>query len=333
MKKIILLYFILLLSNGANCAIESDSSYNLYKDKIVLYSDLGFRSAPFNLRNNFNEDVKNLKFKHNQKAVLGFGINYKWFGFRLGIGLPGNLKPVSRFGESRFFDLGVKFNIKQTFWDVDFRNYNGYAIKDAYKWNDSLDKLKPNDIRKNTSVASFSINSWYFRSKAYKMQSVLGIVGDFNKTTGTWYFKSSFNIFGVGNNNKPLTPTELIDTTLNRNYSSTLSAIDIGFVPGYAYTYRQNNWQASMFGGLGAVIQAKFYNATGNTRGLLGLAPRIDLRFVAGYSKPKYFFWLGSDFDFKSISFRDVKYNQVFYTLNITGGVRLDKKQKTKRKD
>lgn len=317
---------------------ESDSlPTNSYHDKIVLYSDLGFKAAPFTLHDDFPEGFKKLSFKHNFNPLLGIGIAYKWFGFRLGFGIPLQLKPVSRYGRSNYTDIGVKFNIKQTFWDLDFRNYRGYVIKDAYKWNDTLNELKPNDVRARTSTASFSINSWYFRSKKYKMQSVFGLSGDFNQSAASWYFKSTFSVFGVANNgdsiipNRSIIPFELTDTT-DRSKASAAFAIDLGLVPGYAYTFRKDNWQTSVFAGLGAVLQAKSFTVGEITRSFIGLAPRVDFRFITGYSKPRYFFWLVTDFDFKSIRYQEMRFNQTYYSMSIVGGIRLNKKEKEKKK-
>jgi hypothetical protein len=99
-------------------------------------------------------------------------------------------------------------------------------------------------------------------------------------------------------------------------------------VPGYAYTLRKDNWQASAFGGLGGVIQAKWYVHDSITRGFMGLAPRIDLRFVGGYSSPRYFAWFVTDFDVKSIRFNKLSYLQTYYQLRIVAGMRIKGKQK-----
>jgi len=235
-------------------------------------------------------------------------------------------------GEANYQELGVKFNIKKTFWDLDFRNYKGYSIQDAYQWDDSLNNLYPNAIEPNIRAVSFSINSWYFKSDNFKMQSVFGKVGDFKHSQGTWYFKGTMNLFGVGNDASTLIPDPLIDTAHTKSYVSAISALDLGLVPGYAYVYRKGFWQVSTFIGLGGVIQAKFFAAQNATRGFLGLAPRVDMRFIAGYSKPKYFFWLTTEFDVKSISFQEMKFSQGYHSIRLVGGVRLDKKKKEKKK-
>ena len=167
------------------------------------------------------------------------------------------------------------------------------------------------------------------------MAAVFGKVGHYKKPEGTWYVKGTLNFFGVRNEGQSLTPSELIDTTQSKSYANNISALDLGAVPGYAYVGRINNWQFSAFGGIGAVVQSKIYQFGGTTRGVLGLAPRLDLRFIAGYSKPDYFFWIVSDFDIKSIRFREMRYNQIFYQLKVVGGIRLkekDKKEKKKKK-
>ncbi len=308
---------------------ESDSlPYTLYKERVVLFSDLGFKSAPFTLRDDFGEGVEKLKFKHNLRLSMGLGVMYKWFSLRIGFGLPGTLRPQSRFGKSQLTDLGINFSFKKTYWDIDARGYSGYAIMDAQKWNDTLNDLRPNLIRPDTRAVSFSTHVWFFKNKHFKMPAVLGKVGHYNRAESTWYFKGTLNFFGIGNENKPITPGELIDTTESKSYAHTLAALDIGFVPGYAYVGRIDNWQFSAFGGLGAVIQSKIYTFGQTTSSLLGLAPRIDLRFIAGYSKPDYFLWFVTDFDVKSIRFQEMRYNQTFYSIKVVGGIRLKEKEK-----
>lgn len=330
------LFFVLFVILSCRSFSQHDSlAYNSYRNKIVWYSDLGFRSAPFSIRYDFpNSNLSKINYKHNFNPILGIGFAYKWFGLRIGFGIPSYMRSVNKYGRSTFTGIGVKFNIKQTFWDVDYRMSKVYALKQAEILNDTLN---PNGIRNNMQSASFSINSWYFRSKNYKMQSVLGIVGDFKRSTGTWYFKGTLNIFGIGNGldstYKSIIPQELVDTSKAVTMSSTAAAFDIGIVPGYAYTHRKGNWQASVFGGIGGVIQTKSYSVKDLTRGFVGLAPRIDLRFVGGYSEPKYFLWFVTDIDVKSIYFRDIKLSQTFYSIQLLAGIRLDKKVKEKKKD
>lgn len=327
--KLLLNIVLTFLFCSSTTAQNSDSiPYILYKNRVVLYSDLGFNGAPFSIHDDFLGGYDKVQFKHNLKPTMGLGIMYKWFALRIGFGLPGDLRPKSSYGQSSYTDLGISFNLKRLYTDIDLRKYGGFVVKDAYQWNDTLNELKPNDFRPDTRVISASINVWYFKSKTFRMPAVMGKVGHYKSKEKSWYFKSTMNLFGVGNGSSPIVPDDLIDSTLDVSSANAASALDVGLVPGYALVNRFDNWQVSFFGGIGGVVQAKFFSKGSITRGFLGLAPRLDLRFIAGITEPNYFFWFVTDFDIKSIKFKDVRYNQTYYSLKLVGGVRLKKKAK-----
>lgn len=306
--------------------------YTLFKDKIVLYSDIGFSTAPFSFKYDFNSKVDKLKYRNNIGAILGFGISYKWFALRFGVALPGSIKSVGKNGSTNYYALGVDFSIRKTFYDIDIRSCQGYAIKNANKWNDSLDQLNPHEIRSDVNVVNFSINGWYFHNRNFKMTALRGITGHYEKPVKTWYLKTTFNVFGVGTENESLVPLSLIDPLKTKTASNFFSSLDIGLIPGYAYVNRINNWQFSVLGGLGAVLQAKFYSGKVINRGFLGLAPRFDFRVMGGYTVPNYFVFLVTDFDTKSIRFSDFVYRQSFYSIRIVGGIRFNTKKQEERK-
>ena len=69
------------------CAQERDSdtlNYRLYRNKLVVYSDFGFKAAPFNLKYDYPNGLKTLHYKHNLKPLMGIGVAYKWFALRIG---------------------------------------------------------------------------------------------------------------------------------------------------------------------------------------------------------------------------------------------------------
>lgn len=328
--RIYLILFVFLLPLNLLSQGKDSTAYTLYQKRVVLYADLGFNSAPFSLKDNYNLGVKKIKYKNNIRAVLGIGLAYKWFAFRLGLPIPGQIKSISRFGKTNYYDLGVKFSVKQIFIDIDFRYYNGYVIKGEYKWNDKLNELNPNGIYPSITSFSTSINSWYFNSKNLNMRAVFGKVGHYEKPIHTWYIKSSVNLFGISNGVSSIVPAELSDST-DRQKTSSIVAFDFGAIPGYTYVNRVNNWQFALFGGLGGVVQVQSYKKQdGESKGALGLAPRIDLRFIGGYSKPKYFILLATDFDIKSLKIERLSYNQSFYNIRLITGVRLLKRKNKK---
>ena len=319
------LYIFLLITCQVTFAVaqESDTmNYELFKKRVVLFSDLGFNSAPFSIRDDYALGVKKLNYRNNIKPVLGIGIAYKWFALRVGFTVPLNILDQTKFGNAKYFDLGLKANIKQTFCNLVLRSYSGYAVENAYKFNDSITPTIQNALMPSTRSVSVSVNVWYFRDKSFKMEAFQGRSAHFTGEAKTWYFKGTLNYFGVSNDTRAIIPTELTDSTDIKNAQG-IGAVDLGIIPGYAYGNRINNWQFGMFLGLGGVIQSKYYTKDAVTRSFLGLAPRLDLKFSGGYSRPNFFILLVSDFDIKSLKIQTMKYNQTHYNIRIMSGFRL----------
>lgn len=327
-KVVILVLFGFLFTKGVAAQENDTLPFQLFKDRVILYSDLGVNFAPFSISDEFGHGVSRLNFRHNLKMSMGLGISYRWFALRVGFTLPGNLLSTKKYGESKAFDVGLKFHAKQTFWSVDFRNYLGYSIKNASAWNDTLSAETPNDIRPNTNAANFAVNSWWLINKKFNMKAVLGTTGHFTRTSKSWYIRTTLNFWGVSNPGNGLIPDSL-QTDRDRTRANTYGAIDLGVVPGYAYGYRKNHWQITAFGGLGAVIQTKYYSkGEESPKGFLGVAPRMDFRIIGGYSKPKFFVLLSGDFDVKWMWIeKNMQYSQSFFDVRLIAGFRLHTKR------
>jgi len=263
---------------------------------------------------------------------MGIGGTYKWFAVRLAFALTKNLKPVSKYGKTSYIDLGFDFPIKKMYFEFDFRNYKGYSIKNADIFNPNLAGDKTNEIRANANTLSIAMNGWYFHNRDFKMQAMKGKVGHFNREVITWYLKNTINIQGIGDI-ESIIPFQLTDSLNTKTKSTTLSAFDFGIIPGIGYANKYNNWQYSGMLGFGPVIQSKFYIINESARGFLGLAPRYDLRLIAGYNVPKWFVMLSTEFDNKSIRFNELKYKNNNYTVRLLAGYRLDKQEKAKEKN
>jgi hypothetical protein len=328
LKKLLINSIVFLFCFTASAKEIDTTAYTLFNHKIVLYSDFGFRTAPFSLHYPFSSEITKIKYRNNFREIIGFGGSYKWFSLRFGIPMKGSAKSVAKYGQTKSYNIGFDFTIKKVFTDIDFRLVQGYSIKNAIQWNDTLNQGNPHSILTNATAVNLSLNSWYFNSKDFKMQAVRIRNGHYKKETYTWYIKSSVNIYGVGNGNNTLVPLSLIDTSVDKTATKTLSAFDFGIIPGYAFVKRYKNWQFSGIFGLGGVVQTKFYEVNGYTRGFLSLAPRYDVRFLGGYTDEKRFLYLETDFDNKSFRFNDFKFRQTFYSIKIVGGFRFNKKEK-----
>jgi len=304
---------------------DQPSTIEDFKHKKVFYADIGYNTSPFNIVYPFNDQTNVLKFKNNFKTFLGLGFAYKWFNLRIGFPVIGYVKPIDQWGESQQFNLGLNFSVKNLFFDFDFKTVQGYAIKDYYEIDSSSASSSDNRIIPSVGITNFSLNGWYFHSRNFKMSALRGLQAHYNQPVQTWYIKGSVNVFGVDNNGKAIIPPVFIDDVESKTQATVFSAFDFGVIPGYAYVTRIKNWQFSGWLGLGGVIQSKFYILPGQTRGFIGLAPRYDVRFIGGYTDDKYFVFLVSEFDNKSIRFIDLKYRQYFYSVRISAGIRIGK--------
>lgn len=324
MKNWILLFFCIqfLQIKGQ----DSLKSYAKFDTNYVWYTDLGFSSGPASIKANYLENQDKIRFKNNTNLIFGIGFSYKWFALRLGISM-GRVRPVSKFGQTQYYDLGFDFSYKKMFWDFDLHWYAGYAIKNAYKWNDTITPLQANLIRNDVNTASLSINNWYFFNKNFRMQAFRGKTAHYIKDEKSFYLKSTMNVHGIGSS-QDLVPFELQDSTIDMVGSNFYTAFDFGVIPGYAYVKRMNDLQFGAMLGAGGVIQTKFYENKDQTRGFLGLAPRFDLKLIGGYNTERHFVMFVSDFDFKSIRFRELVYRQAFYNIKLVAGIRLHRKNK-----
>ncbi|AEA45363.1 DUF4421 family protein [Fluviicola taffensis] len=251
---------------------------------------------------------------------------------RFGVTLPNSVRSKNKFGKTKYYDFGVDFGFKNMFFDASLHLYNGYAMKNANRWNDTISSSNQNLIRQDVNASSFSISAWQFWNNHFKMAAFRGKTASYQRDVKTFYLKYTTNYHGISSN-QPLLPIELHDTTESKTSANIIAAFDIGVVPGYAYVRRWRIFQFGIMGGLGLVLQSKLYTFDATTRSFLGLAPRVDLRIIGGINKPKYFIMFVSEFDNKSIAFNNLSYKQTFYNLKIVGGVRLNVTKKKEARE
>ena len=325
--KILLNSVILLFISIFTFGQKDTVSITSFRNKIILYNDLGFNTAPFNIETIHNKLPINVKFRNNIHDFYGLGCNYKWFSVRFNIQLPGSIKPTKKYGYSKYFHLGFDFSYKKVFFDVDFYRYRGFVLLDAYQFDpNKYNQELPNDIKNGLTTKSFSINMWYFDKKNFTMSALRGKTAVFNKLAFTWYLKSTLNSFGLNNNDSPILSEYLVDPNNSKTSSYSIRAFDIGLVPGIAFAYVKNHWNCSILSGYGFVIQEKSYHTSQISRGFIGVSPRYDIRIMGGYNTPKWFLMLHTDFDNKSIQFTGLKYAQTYFNIRLVGGYRFGAK-------
>src|SRR5690554_2509239 len=129
-------------------AQENDSPIESYRNNVVLHTSLSYRDAPFTIEGDFGQ-IDKLDFKSNLNLAHGIGIAYKWFALNINYKIPSYFRNTDKYGKTTYFDVGLQFSIKKWYFHLDFRDYNGYSIKDA-------SHISP-DIQ--TTSTDFHINS------------------------------------------------------------------------------------------------------------------------------------------------------------------------------
>jgi hypothetical protein len=302
--------------------LDSIDIINSYKKHVVLYTDFGWSTAPMSIHYPFPDGIKKIQLRNNFKPVIGLGFAYKWLALRFNISLPVSARTKSKYGKSTYYNLGLEFGFRNMWFDVNWHSYQGFAMKDAYRWNDTITKKEDNLIRQDITTASFAINAYQFWNNDYKMQAFKGKTASYSKDVRSFYLKYVTVYHGISSPN-PILPVELRDTNQTKMAATAIGSIVYGVVPGYAYVRRWKDFQFGIMGGLGLVLQGKFYTVNGVNRSALDFAPRIDFRLMAGLNRPKFFCFLYGDFDNKTIHFDKLYFIQTYYNVKLILGFRI----------
>lgn len=333
-KSLQVIFIIYLLCCSPLLAQQSDSliPFESYKRRLVLYTDFGYNTAPMSLHYNFDNGMKKIKVRNYFKPIVGFGFAYRWMALHFNIALPNSSRTKEEYGNSRYLDLGVDFSFKNMYFDINWHLYQGFAMKNAHLWNDTIQDKSQNLIRQDLNSYSFSIDAYQFWNDYFKMFAFKGRTASYQRDIRTFYLKYISALHGISSAN-PIIPTELQDTLESKTRSTAMGSIDFGIVPGYAYVRRWRAFQLGILGGFGLAIQNKYYTFDGQNRTFLGLAPRFDFKMMGGINKPRYFIMLIGDFDTKSIRFNDLTHIQTYYNIKLALGLRLHVTKKKEAKE
>lgn len=324
MKRSLLL-FILCISHFLSAQTDS-SFYKIFRDSWVIHTSIAINDAPFSIKGNFSGNDK-LKYRSNLNLTHGIGVAYKWFALNLNYKIPGYLRNTEKYGKTKYFNLGLKFNLKHWFFSLNGYFYRGYGIRNLNNPYDSLYLSSAGYyLNNNLNTFSLDLNAYYFWEKNMNMKPAMGIVGRYYKPVHGMYIRMTASIQNISNNDF-LIPSEIVASNKSIYKSTSMGAYGIGAIPGYAYITNINGWQFGAFAGIGAIIQAKAYSYPStskiSTRSFLGLAPRMDLRIQSGYNVNNWFLMLTSSFNQRHIQFDKFKFNQYYYFVKLTYGYRF----------
>lgn len=329
-----LVFILLFISTQSFTQQQKDSlPYTSYKYHPIVFTDFGYSSAPASIKYPFRNGINHIFYKHNNKMILGLGVSYRWFSLRIGAALIGNTKAVSKFGKSNYFDVGIRFSIKKTYSEFNFRYYTNYVIKNANQWDSTLNDANPNDKNQKIDVFNFGAQMWYLHNKNFRMDPFLGNRGAYKEQVMTWYLEGRLDVYGMSNKLGSLIPRQLQDTSNTKTTATGLSALELGVIPGFGYVNNINNFQFGFMVAAGPLIQFKTYAIYDATQSLGGIVGRYNAKVICGYNRPHFFAMFIFDIENKSLKFDELKYNQTFMSTKIQVGYRFKEKlPKKKRK-
>jgi hypothetical protein len=316
------LIFIFCSGNSLFAQFNEDGAINNYEDKLIVYNDLGFSASPFTIKSDFKGATSKLNYSHNFRLQYGFGFSYRWFNLHLNLPLPVYTKALSRYGENVTYGIQFNLNPKRLQFEIDAKLIKGFAIKNAYYYNDSLNELSPNTVQPSTKLIYFGTKAWYFGNENFKLKYLNGMTSVYNQNVISWFANTAFR-FNSLNDEFGITPSIIQNDTVSITKATKFSSGELSFIPGFSGVFVHNNLQFSLICGLGGAFQLKQYVINENNRTFLGLVPRYEVGINAGYSETNYFIFLTSDFENINLNWKDLKYNQFYYALKIRIGYRF----------
>ena len=310
------LLFLFLLIFNCQVFAQSDTIAEIYYDKIILYSDVGYYSCPFDVN---VDQIGTLNYRNNIKPFVGIGVNYKWGSLRIGSLINYNLKGLENYSYTKIFKIGTEFFYKRFLFDLSYYKLSGYTLI-----NDLISNSNTYTKYPNLSFQTSSVNTWFFINKNFSHYALKGIKQAVRKNNWTIYLKST-NAITLLKDNSPILPSSIINKLNSSSVNfNDLKAFEIGILSGVAIAFRikQNFQIGGMFGYGGVLIDRTLHNSQHN-RNLIGLSPRYDFHIYAGYNKKKFFIMNYLDLEQRKIEFTDFEINSRLISYRLVGGYRF----------
>jgi hypothetical protein len=295
---------------------QSDTVNEIYYNNVVVYSDLGYYSCPFDVK---VENMGTLKYRNNIKPFIGLGIVYKWGGLRIGSLINYSLKGLDNYGYTKIFKIGTEFFYKRYLFELTYYSLKGYTLMD-----NSLLGLSKFTVLDDLNFQSYSFNNWFFTNKKFSHHALKGIKQAVKNNSWTFYLKNTNAITSI-QNSTPIVPSivsNLVHSSL-MDFNS-IKAIELGLLGGFAYAFKlKKHFQIGGMLGYGGVIIKRDLSSDYKTENYIGLSPRYDFHIYAGYNKKKMFLMNFLDLEQRNIQFSNFEINSNLISYRLVVGYRF----------
>ncbi len=312
MKNIFCLLF---LFCNLNVLAQSDSVNEIYYDKIISYTDVGYYSCPFEIKIN---QLGTLNYRNNIKPFIGIGFNYKWGSLRIGSLINYNLKGLENFGSTKIFKIGTEFFYKRFLFDLSFYRLKGYTLVDNSNFT-----TNQFNIYDDITFQSSALNTWFFINKNFSHHALKGIKQAVKKNNWSLYFKNTNGYTSI-QNNASIIPSDL-NNSKSISYDFTkINAFEMGLLFGVATAIKfKHNFQLGSMFGYGGVLIDRSLNTGQHNKNWIGLSSRYDFHIYGGYNKKNFFLMNYLDLEQRNIQFTNFEVNSRLISYRLVVGYRF----------
>lgn len=301
MKKGLVILAVLLAGKfvGAQSAEKTktpgiDSTYieSYYRDLVVrVYSaDKGNHVSFYDRSNKLG-----IRYRSNDSFKLGLGVNYKWFGLKVGVGLPLSENNVQQYGKSSGFGLQSYIIARPFIIDVVALRTSGYYLtlhgKNANQF--QTENVPVYAINNGLKTRNFAVNFIYvFNSKRFSYKAAFNQTDLQKKSAGSIVWGCGFSLFKIEDKDV-IIPSEFTDDyfkewadLVNFHSYSVYGSL------GYAYSlvpFQNGIVTASTSVRFGALHnELMFLDDTNTAKTKAGLG--AEIRLSGGYHFPWFYF-------------------------------------------
>jgi hypothetical protein len=310
-------YILLFLFFFNLCAFsQSDTVNEVYYNNIVVYSDLGYYSCPFDIK---VDNIGTLKYRNNIKPFIGIGFVHKWGSLRIGTLINYSLKGLENYGYTKIFKIGTEVFYKRFLFELSYYSLKGYTLLD----NSALG-LNKFSILDNLNFQSYSFNNWFFTNKKFSHHALKGIRQSVKKNNWSFYLKNTNAITSI-KNSAPMLPSVVtnLSHTGSINFNS-IKSYEFGLLGGIACAFKlKKQFQLGGMFGYGSVLIDRYLSSNQINKNLIGLSPRYDFHIYVGYNKKKIFLMNFLDLEQRYIQFSNFEINSRLISYRFVAGYRF----------
>lgn len=286
-----------------------DTTKHFYTDYISSYKDstLSLQLLATNKYTRFqlhyipqNSKEQIMKFNPNESTHLGFGVDYKWLGFRLAFAMPFIFNDDKKYGRTTQLDLQAHIYSRKFVTDISFQAYKGFYIENPQQfdvsWHSNLPYPSRSDIRTQTA----SIDVFYiFNNERYSARAPYNQTEWQKKSAGSFITGGYLAYFHLRGD------SSIVAVPINNVFSDSSKIVranieHLGWSMGYAYTLViKRHYFLSLSLTPGVSMQLSNAKTTNHVaeENMLKIAMNFSGRFAAGYNGDTYYFGILSIWD------------------------------------